>query len=72
MKRLLAFVSGSFVLLSAAVGFSSQPQAPAPAAFFPQINFQFENALEGQAVEHDFLVQNKGSADLQIEKIKTG
>lgn len=72
MIRMLAFAWGSIVLLSASIGFGSQPQGPAPAAVFSQPSFQFESALEGQAVEHDFVVQNKGSADLRIEKIKTG
>ncbi|MFO7687178.1 MAG: hypothetical protein R6V60_13930 [Desulfobacterales bacterium] len=72
MIQMLAFAWGSIVLLSASIGLGSQPQGPAPAAVFSQPSFQFESALEGQTVEHDFVVQNKGNADLQIEKIKTG
>ncbi len=70
MKHILAFAWGWLVVLSTAVVFGAQPQAPS--AVFTQTSIQFESALEGQAIEHDFLVQNKGGADLQIEKIKTG
>jgi hypothetical protein len=70
MKHMLAFAWGWVIVLSTTMVFGAQPLAPA--AVFSQPSFQFESALEGQAVEHDFLVQNKGSADLRIEKIKTG
>jgi hypothetical protein len=70
MKHMLAFAWGWVVVLSTTMVFGVQPLAPS--AVFTQSSFQFESALEGQAVEHDFLVQNKGGADLQIEKIKTG
>ncbi len=51
---------------------SSQPTGLAPEAVFPQPSFQFARALEGQPVRHDFIVHNKGGADLEILKIKTG
>ncbi len=72
MVRMLAFAWGWIGLLSATLVFGAPSSDPAPSAVFTQPSFQFESALEGQAVEHDFLVQNKGNADLRIEKIKTG
>ncbi len=44
----------------------------APVAHFPQEIFEFEPVLGGSEVMHDFVVQNKGSAELKIEKVKTG
>ena len=44
----------------------------APAIFFPEKSFRFENAVAGQTVTHDFVVQNTGGADLQITRVKTG
>lgn len=72
MVRTLAIAWVWLVVLSATMVFGAPSPGPAPAAVFPQISFQFESSLEGQSVEHDFVVQNKGDADLQIEKIKTG
>jgi hypothetical protein len=51
--------------------FSSQPKGPAPEAVFAQSSFLFEPTLEGQPVRHDFIVHNKGDADLEILKINT-
>jgi hypothetical protein len=72
MNRIVVLALGWVILLNPLTAFSTQPREPAPAAVFPQPSFQFESAMEGQAVEHDFVVQNTGGADLQIEKIKTG
>jgi hypothetical protein len=43
-----------------------------PTAVLPEVHYRFGTAIEGQTVRHDFILLNKGSADLTIEKIKTG
>jgi hypothetical protein len=45
---------------------------PAPAAVYPEKAYHFEPVLEGAKVTHAFKVQNKGSADLLIERVKPG
>lgn len=47
-------------------------QGGAPAAVLPENSYRFGTAIEGETVRHDFILHNKGSADLRIEKIKTG
>jgi len=47
-------------------------QGGSPAAVLPAVHYRFGSAIEGETVQHDFILQNKGSADLKIEKIKTG
>ncbi|HSO62794.1 MAG TPA: hypothetical protein VLR50_17310 [Desulfobacterales bacterium] len=47
-------------------------QGGSPAAVLPEAHYRFSTAIEGQIVRHDFILYNKGSADLTIEKIKTG
>jgi len=47
-------------------------QGGSPAAVLPEVHYRFGTAIEGETVRHDFILQNKGSADLKIEKIKTG
>jgi hypothetical protein len=60
------------LFLAATPSFGAGPAEPAPEAVFSQPSFQFESVLEGQPVTHDFIVRNRGDAELQIEKIKTG
>ena len=42
-----------------------------PLAHLPTLRYEFEPVLEGRQVTHDFVVQNKGSATLEIQKVKT-
>jgi hypothetical protein len=57
--------------LFAAVGFGAQDDA-GPAAFLPQTLYEFSPVLDGANVVHEFAVQNKGTAVLNIESVKTG
>jgi len=45
---------------------------PAPAAFFPETSFEFSPVLEDTTVVHDFVLQNKGDATLNVDRVKTG
>lgn len=42
-----------------------------PIIHLPVQRYEFEPILEGHQVTHDFVVQNKGSAPLEIQKVKT-
>ena len=42
-----------------------------PVIHLPVGRYEFEPILEGHQVTHDFVVQNKGSAPLEIQKVKT-
>ncbi|MCP4691395.1 MAG: DUF1573 domain-containing protein [Desulfobacterales bacterium] len=46
--------------------------ATGPAVYFPAKIFEFQPVLGGKEVVHDFVVRNKGDAELKIEKVKTG
>ena len=65
----LAVIIG--MTLFAAVGFGAQEDA-GPVAFFPQTLYEFSPVLDGAEVVHEFVVQNKGTATLSIERVKTG
>ena len=41
-------------------------------AFLPVTNWEFNPVVDGKAVTHDFVIQNKGNAPLNISKVKTG
>ena len=60
-----------FLTLFAAVCFGTQDQS-GPSAFFPETTFEFTPVLDGSKVVHEFVIQNKGTATLKVEKVKTG
>lgn len=43
-----------------------------PSAFFPESRFEFKPVVDGVDVTHSFMVKNKGTVPLEIEKVKTG
>ena len=43
-----------------------------PSVFVPESRFEFAPVLDGTEITHDFIVQNKGTAPLTIEKVRTG
>ena len=70
-KGLLSIAIIFGLTLSATVGLGAQDDAE-PAAFFPQTLYEFSPVLDGEKVVHEFVVQNKGKATLNIERVKTG
>ena len=50
----------------------STDTAKAPSAFLPEDKWEFESVVDGTAVVHEFVIQNKGDAPLNISKVKTG
>jgi hypothetical protein len=43
-----------------------------PPVLAPESLYKFGPVLEGTEIIHDFIVQNKGTAPLKIEKVRTG
>lgn len=43
-----------------------------PSAYLPVNNYEFDRVIEGDEINHQFIIQNKGTANLNIEKVKTG
>jgi len=70
-KGFLALAVTIGLTLFVAVGFGAQDEAE-PAAFFPQTLYEFSPVLDGTEVVHEFVVQNKGTSTLNIERVKTG
>ena len=44
----------------------------APVAVLPEPTFKFEPVVEGTQIQHDFILQNKGTAPLVIKNVRTG
>ncbi len=62
----------SFMLGGSALAEEKPNKIPAPSVLVPAPFFQFEPVLEGKDVLHDFIVQNKGDAELEIIKVQPG
>ena len=43
-----------------------------PSAYLPVNTYKFDQVVEGTEIDHQFIIQNKGNAPLNIEKVKTG
>ena len=43
-----------------------------PSVVFPDLGYEFEAVFEGIDVVHDFVVQNKGTTTLDIQKVSGG
>ena len=43
-----------------------------PAAFIAQPEYTFEPVADGTQVMHDYVIQNRGTKTLEIQKVKTG
>ena len=43
-----------------------------PSAHFPETTYTFQPVVNGKVVSHSYVVQNKGSAILDIQKVDTG
>ena len=59
-----------FLTIFAAIGFGAQDDA-LPSALFPETRYEFSPVLDGTTVMHEFVIQNKGTATLKVERVKT-
>jgi hypothetical protein len=55
---------------------SPTPAAGTPAAvpivYFPAARYEFPTVVEGQEVVHEFVIANRGTAPLIVERVKSG
>ena len=72
VKRILPLVLACSLIFFV-TGFcrAGQENPGAPVAFFPEKNYMFDPVVDGTEIIHDYIVQNKGSATLLVEKVKT-
>jgi len=61
-----------FVLIPFSVFGQGDTDPGAPSLNVPEPLFQFESVVSGQEVNHDYIVHNKGNAELKITSVKTG
>lgn len=67
------FFASSLVLLGLAFASAfAAGDGGAPKLVIAKPHHEFGIVFEGDPVKHDFILHNRGGADLQIEKVKTG
>ncbi|CAB5163785.1 hypothetical protein D3OALGB2SA_5606 [Olavius algarvensis associated proteobacterium Delta 3] len=67
---LLAMISSLVWVWAAAAAESQTPNRPKAVA--PEPRFEFSTVVEGTEVTHDFVIENHGTAPLNIAKVQTG
>lgn len=73
MKLKLIGISIGIVFVLAAACFGSTAGSPdTPLAVALEPIFKFEPVLDGDEVVHDFIIQNRGTAELKIHTVQTG
>ena len=62
------------IVFISVIGFLAPVQADegAPVAVIENSSFDFGEIYDGTDVIHDFKIQNKGDADLEIKEVKSG
>jgi hypothetical protein len=50
---------------------AEKPSAAAPVAVMPETVFKFPDTMDGNYLEHDFIIQNQGNAVLNVLRVKT-
>ena len=71
-QRTLPVILAMLITFALAATAFGEGKSQAPDAYSPEPSFTFENAVEGQEVTHDFIIRNRGGADLTIARVKTG
>ncbi len=67
-----------FVMLTVAIflggnAIGAEKKTPtSPSALIAQPEYEFEPVVDGTQVIHDYVIQNKGTETLEIQKVKTG
>ena len=63
---------GIFLMLAASCFAAGAASSDTPLAVALEPIYNFDPVLDGEEVVHDFVIQNRGTAELQIHKVQTG
>ncbi len=73
LNRPMVFLTAGWFLVASMAMAADAPDAKGvPVAVFDSMTYNFNPVVEGMTVVHDFVIKNSGTADLKIEKVKTG
>ncbi|MBW1726441.1 MAG: hypothetical protein JRF31_07400 [Deltaproteobacteria bacterium] len=72
-KTLFLFFLACCTLFFETASLGTENTTPnASSVFVPESRYEFAPVLDGTEITHDFIVQNRGTAPLTIEKVRTG
>ena len=66
------FIFPALIIVTFFGGLAWGQGAVAPEIFFKEKAFSAGEVLEGVLIEHTYTVYNKGNAELDIQKVRTG
>ena len=73
IKNLFFFFLLFFLFLNLTTSIKAEDNVNTyPSAYLPVDNYEFDPVIEGAEIDHQFIIQNKGTAPLNIENVKTG
>jgi hypothetical protein len=72
LNKAFLFVIIIFLLSSPTHRTQAEETTGTPSAYFPETAYTFQPVLSGQKISHAYVVQNKGTAALIIQKVHTG
>ena len=73
IKNIFFFFLLSFLILNLNLAIKAENNVNTyPSAYLPLDNYEFDTIVEGTEIDHQFIIQNKGTAPLNIEKVRTG
>ncbi len=70
MKKYSILLIIYILVLSFSISFASSEKKPE--AFLPETEFNVNSVSEGAVIEHDFVVENKGTGVLEIYNVSGG
>ena len=71
-KRLFLFPLFFLIFFTVTITYGAEDKLlKKPKAFIPFPAYEFQNVIDGTKITHDFFIQNKGNATLNIIKVKT-
>jgi hypothetical protein len=71
IKFFSAFFACWLVFLAGGALAAGEENPGIPSAYIAQSQYEFESVLEGNEVMHGFVLENKGTANLIVEKVRT-
>ena len=73
IKNLFFLFSLFFLLLNLNTSLKAENNVNTYSSAYLHVdNYEFNEVVEGAEIDHYFIIQNKGTANLNIEKVETG
>ncbi len=72
-KKIILFIFAVFIVFTLkAYSAEMNVGTKGPIAKFSMPEYKFPDALEGDMIQHTFIVRNLGESELEIQKVRTG